>query len=185
MKGNSKTQALVPEERVAQAIFVLRGQKVMLDSDLAKLYGVSTRALNQAVMRNLTRFPKDFMFPFSASEFKNLRLQFVTSSWGGRRTLPYAFTEHGVAMLSSVLKSERAILVNVAVIRAFVKLRQLLSTNKDLKHKLEEHDRVLYSHDKNIRELASAIKCMIDKPEPKRNPIGFGLAKKYNKKQKR
>ena len=147
----------------------------MLDSDLAKLYKVSTGSLNRAVQRNTERFPPDFSFRLTKEEYKFLRFEFGILEKGKHsKYLPRVFTEHGVAMLSSVLKSKQAVLINIAIMRAFAKLRQLLSTNKDLMHKLEEHDRKLYSHDKNIRELTSAIHRMISTPEPKRNPIGFG-----------
>ena len=124
-------------ERIEDAILLLRGEKVLLDHDLAALYGVEPKVLNQAVKRNLVRFPDDFMFQLTAAEFENLRSQTVTSSLhGGRRYLPYAFTEHGVAMLSSVLRSQRAVLVNIEVVRAFVRLRRLLATHQELARKL-------------------------------------------------
>ena len=117
---------VIPIERIARAILVIRREKVMLDSDLAALYGVTTGNLNKAVKRNAERFPTDFMFQLDAEEVANLKFQFGISSWGGRRRLPYAFTEQGVAMLSSVLNSERAVKVNIAIMRAFVKLRETL-----------------------------------------------------------
>ncbi len=130
---------IVPMEMVEKKIMLVRGQKVMLDKDLAELYGVETKVLIQAVKRNLIRFPSDFAFQLNYQEVTNLRSQFVTSSsWGGRRYLPFVFTEQGVAMLSSVLNSDRAIEVNVEIMRAFVRLRQLLATHKDLAKKLEE-----------------------------------------------
>jgi hypothetical protein len=128
----------VPVERITSKIYLIRGQKVMPDRDLAELYGVETKVLKQAVRRNSKRFPEDFMFELSAGEFKNLRSQFVTSSWGGIRYKPMAFTEQGVAMLSSVLNSERAIQVNNQIMRAFTKLRQMLATNADLRRKIED-----------------------------------------------
>jgi hypothetical protein len=128
---------LVPAERIERAILLIRDQKVMLDKDLAALYHVETKSLTRAVRRNQARFPADFMFQLTAEEFANLRFQFGTSSWGGRRYLPYAFTEQGVAMLSSVLHSERAVRVNVEIMRAFVRLRQLLASHADLARKLE------------------------------------------------
>lgn len=114
-----KTEIAIPDEMVISKMFIVRGKKVMLDKNLADLYDVETKALNQAVKRNLLRFPENFMFQLSAQEFENLRSQFVTSSWGGRRTQPYAFTEQGVAMLSSILNSKQAILVNIHIIRIF------------------------------------------------------------------
>jgi hypothetical protein len=123
-------KALVPIERITSKIYLIRGMKVMLDRDLAELYDVETKVLKQAVRRNIDRFPEDFMFELSKEEFKNLRSQFVTSSWGGVRYRPYAFTEQGVAMLSSVLKSERGIRVNIQIMRAFIKLRQFAQTHE-------------------------------------------------------
>jgi len=170
---------LVPEERVAQEIFVLRGHKVILDSDLAKLYGVLTKSLNLAVSRNRKRFPADFMFQLTPREYQSLRFQFATSNTrGGRRYLPYVFTEHGALMLGNVLKSQRAMEISIIVVRAFVRMRQLLSTNIQLSHKLEELDRRVGAHDKNIRDLVLAIRRLMSQPEPKRVPIGFGQSRK-------
>jgi hypothetical protein len=135
---NNKKESLVAVEDIARRIYILRGYKIMLDSDLAQLYHVETRVLIQAVKRNIERFPGDFMFQLSKEEFDNLTSQFVISSWGGRRTLPYAFTEQGVAMLSSVLRSEQAIKVNIMIMRAFVKLRELIFSNKELAVKIDE-----------------------------------------------
>jgi ORF6N domain len=132
---------IIPIQKIAPAIFVLRGQKVILSQDLAALYGVTVGALTQAVKRNPYRFPKDFVFQLTAEEFRNLKSQFVISSWGGRRHLPYAFTEPGVAMLSSVLNGQRAVKVNIAIMRAFVKLRETLETNRELARKFSELER--------------------------------------------
>src|SRR5213594_2359458 len=129
---------IIRVQRIAQAIFVLRGQKVILGQDLAALYGVTVGVLTQAMKRNTKRFPKDFVFQITAKELRNLKSQIVISSWGGRRHLPYAFTEQGVAMLSSVLNSERAVNVNIAIMRAFVKLRKTLETNRELARKFAE-----------------------------------------------
>src|SRR5437879_4304037 len=130
--AKKKPMALIPTERIEKAILLIREHKVMLDSDLADLYGVETKTLVRAVKRNVERFPEDFMFQLTQEEFDHLRYQFGTSSvWGGRRYAPYAFTEQGVAMLSSVLRSKRAIEVNVAIMRAFVRLREMLISNKD------------------------------------------------------
>ena len=148
----------------------------MLDSDLAELYGVTTSALNQAVRRNIDRFPSDFMFQMTDSEFSNLKSQFVTSSWGGRRKLPLAFTEQGVAMLSSVLHSERAIQVNIAIMRAF-QLREMLSSHKELAHKLEELERKVGIHDQTIVQLIEAIRELMEPPVEKRKQIGFTIDK--------
>ena len=133
---------IIPAERIERRIFYLRSVKVMLSPDLAELYGVAVKALNQTVRRNLYRFPEDFMFQLSREEFDDLKSQIVTSSWGGmRRALPYAFTEQGIAMLSGILKSPRAIRVNVEIMRAFVKLRQMLASNAELLGKLDELER--------------------------------------------
>jgi hypothetical protein len=141
-------QLPVPIELIERRIYLIRGQKVMLDSDLSELYQVTTGNLNLAVRRNLDRFPEDFMFQLTKEEFENLRLQFASSSsgYGGRRYLPYAFTEHGVAMLSSVLNSDRAVQMNILIIRAFVKLRELLATHKDLAQKIEKLDAAQQDH---------------------------------------
>ncbi|MBA3065769.1 ORF6N domain-containing protein [bacterium] len=131
---------LVPVEIIANKIYLIRGQKVMLDRDLAELYGVTTGNFNKAVSRNIERFPDDFMFQMTKKEFENLRSQVATSKRGGRRYFPYVFTEQGIAMLSGVLNSDRAISVNIAIMRTFVKVREYLVTHKDVLKKLEEHD---------------------------------------------
>ena len=166
---------ILPPERIQQSILLLRGQKVMLGTDLADLYGVPVKVLNQAVKRNAERFPGDFVFQLTRQEVKNLKSQFVTSSWGGiRRANPYAFTEQGVAMLSSVLNSKRAIQVNIAIMRAFVKLRQILSTHKELAHKLNELERKTEKHDMEIQGIFEAIRqLMAPPPEKPRRMIGF------------
>ena len=145
----------------------------MLDKSLAELYGVPTKVFLQAVKRNGRRFPRDFMFQLRPSEFKNLRSQFVTSSWGGRRYLPYVFTEQGVAMLSSVLNSERAIQVNIVIMRAFVKLRKILSTHKELAHKLIDLERKIEKHDGEIEGIFEAIRQLMAEPQKPKNKIGF------------
>src|SRR5438270_9069458 len=156
---------VVSVARLAQSIYVLRGQKVMLDADLARLYGVLTGNLNKAVQRNRDRFPTDFMFRLTSDEARNLRFQFGISSWGGRRALPYAFTEQGVAMLSSVLKSERAVKVNIAIMRAFVKLRETLETNREFARKFSELERRVGKHDKEIAAIIDAIRQLMAPPE--------------------
>jgi hypothetical protein len=165
---------IVPVTNVESRIFLIRGEKVMLDEDLADLYGVETRTLVQAVKRNITRFPGDFMFQLAREEFDGLRSQFVTSKpegRGGRRYLPYAFTEQGVAMLSSVLRSERAILVNIEIMRAFVRLRQMLASNAELARKLEALER---KYDAQFKVVFDAIRELMTPPEPKnKRPIGF------------
>jgi len=165
---------LIPIERVEKLILLLRGEKVLLGQQLAELYGVPTKVLIQAVKRNRNRFPEDFMFQLSGQEFDNLKSQIVTSSWGGlRRALPHAFTEQGVAMLSSVLRSERAVRVNIAIMRAFVGLRRLLATNEVLARKLAELERRLEGHDQAIRSLFDAIRELAAPPAKPRREIGF------------
>lgn len=162
---------LIPVDRIEKAILLIRKQKVMLDADLAGLYGVETRALVQAVKRNLERFPDDFMFQLSRGEFALLRSQSVISrDWGGRRYPPYAFTEQGVAMLSSVLRSQRAIQVNIEIVRAFIRLRQMLASHTELARKL---DALENKYDTQFKEVFEAIRHLMVPPEPKRRPIGF------------
>ena len=163
----------VPEERIEKAILLIRGHKVLLDQDLASLYGVTTKQLNQQVRRNIARFPADFMFQLTLQEFTNLRLQFVTASWGGRRTPPLAFTEQGVAMLSSVLRSERAVQVNIQIMRAFVRLRQLLGSHESLRRKVEAIERNLAKHDDQFQVVFNAIRELMKPPAPKQRQIGF------------
>jgi len=169
---------------IESAIYLLRGQRVMLDSDLAAIYGVSTRQLNQQLKRNRSRFPDDFAFQLSTEEFRNLKSQIATSSLmsqsvtssghGGRRKLPWAFTEHGALMLASVLNSEVAVQASVRVVRAFVKLREMIAANAQLAAKLEELERRLDSNDEAIVDLFAALKRLIEPPEPpKRREIGF------------
>jgi hypothetical protein len=164
-------KTVVPAERIESAIYLIRNEKVMLDHDLASLYGVLTKALVQAAKRNAARFPPDFMFRLSSGEFADLRSQIVTSSWGGRRTPPYAFTEHGIAMLSSVLRSDRAVAVNIEVIRAFVRLRRLVLSHEEIARKLTELER---RYDRQFKVVFDAIRHMMmpDVP-PKRRRIGF------------
>ncbi|MFN7948190.1 MAG: ORF6N domain-containing protein [Blastocatellia bacterium] len=159
---------------------LIRGQKVMLDSDLAELYEVETKVLNQAVKRNLERFPEDFMFQLTTEEAGNLRSQIVTSSpaHGGRRYLPYVFTEQGVAMLSSVLRSERAVQVNIAIMRAFVKLRELMTTHRELSDKITALERKYDAHDEQIRKIFEAIRLLLTPPTKAKRPVGFRPAGK-------
>jgi len=164
-------ESLVPVERIEKAILLIRGQKVMLDGDLAALYGVETKMLVRAVKRNTNRFPTDFMFQLSKEEFDNLRFHFGTSSdWGGRRYRPYAFTEQGVAMLSSVLHSPRAIQVNIEIMRAFIRLRQMLASHAELARKLDALEK---KYDAQFKQVFEAIRQLMIPPEPKRRPIGF------------
>ncbi len=180
----TKSSSLIPIERITSKIFLLRGEKVLIDHDLAELYGVETKKLKQAVKRNSERFPSDFMFQLTTDEFKNLRSQIVTSSlpgqragWGGRRYLPLAFTEQGVAMLSSVLNSERAVHVNIAIMRAFVQMRKFLQSSDALAKKLNELEKETQKkfakQQEEIKLIFDAIKeLMIEKEKPKRK-IGF------------
>ena len=161
---------LVPIERIERKIFVIRGKKVMVDRDLAELYEVETFNLNKAVKRNIKRFPQDFMFQLTTEEYQALRFQSGILEKGRHsKYLPYAFTEQGVAMLSSVLKSERAILVNIAIMRAFVKLKQVLATHVEVSKKLKELEQKVGKHDSEIKQIFDVIKEMV---EPK-GKIGF------------
>jgi hypothetical protein len=161
---------IVPQEIIENKIIFLRGKKVMLDKDLAQLYGVTTTNLNKAVRRNLERFPEDFMFQLSKKEFENLIFHFGTSSWGGTRKLPYAFTENGVAMLSSVLNSDRAITVNIQIMRTFTRLREMLMTHKDLKEKIEAMEQ---RYDQQFKVVFEAIKRLLEPPVKTKKKIGF------------
>ncbi len=177
----------MPAELIERRIYLIRGLKVMLDSDLAELYGVETKNLNKAVKRNLKRFPSDFMFTLNLQEFRNLRFQFGTSNlrsqiatsssnYGGRRSLPYVFTEQGVAMLSSVLKSDKAIAVNIAIMRAFVKLREIMTTHKELETKIKELERKQKGQQADISSIFIVINKLLEKPkepDPPKQRIGF------------
>jgi phage regulator Rha-like protein len=170
-------EQLIPVERISSKIYLIRKEKVLLDVDLAELYGVQTKHLVQAVKRNINRFPDDFMFQLSKKEFEILKSQIVTSSWGGRRYSPYAFTEQGVAMLSSVLNSERSIKVNIAIMRAFVKMRKFLGSTEYLAKKLkllEKETREKFTkQQQQISIIFEAInELMTEKEKPKRR-IGF------------
>ena len=178
-REKNDTAPLAPVERIAQTILFIRDQKVMLDADLAALYGVDTKVFVQAVRRNVDRFPADFMFQLTKQEFDNLRSQFVTSSWGGRRYPPYAFTEQGVAMLSSVLRSKRAIRVNVEIMRAFVELRRMLASHADLARKLSALEK---KYDEQFKVVFDAIRELMVPPEPKKKgEIGFSPSRDKRK----
>ena len=164
---------VIPDEVVISKIYYLRDQKIMLDSDLAELYGVETRVLNQQVKRNIDRFPEDFMFQLKAEEWENLKSQNEISSWGGRRKPPYVFTEHGVLMLSSVLNSEKAIAVNIQVVRIFTKLREMLLTHKDILLEMEEIRKKVSGQDKRIDLVFTYLKQFIKEQESPRKRIGF------------
>ena len=166
---------MLPDESIMSKIYFIREQKVMLDSDLAELYGVETRRLNEQVKRNILRFPEDFMFQLSKTEFENLKSQFATSSWGGRRSIPFAFTEYGVLMLSSVLNSEKAIKVNIQIMRIFTRIRELLTNNLSIKLEIEEIKKKIINQDKNIELVFNYLDELIekhDKPQP-RKQIGY------------
>ena len=188
-----KDVALLPPERIERSILLIRGQKVMLDADLAALYGVETKQLVRAIKRNISRFPPDFMFQLSKDDFENLRCHFGTSSqWGGPRYPPYAFTEQGVAMLSSVLKSKRAIQVNIEIMRTFVRLRRILASHAELARKLDALEK---KYDAQFRVVFDAIRQLSSPPEPEppKKRIGFLVEEphvpykfsKGSKKQKR
>ena len=163
---------IIPQEIINSKILIIRGKKVMLDRDLAGLYGVDTRALNQAVRRNINRFPEDFLFPLTKEEMDNWKSQIVISNKDkmGLRKRPYAFTENGVAMLSSVLNSERAIRVNIQIMRTFTKIREMLATHKELKQKIEEMER---KYDAQFKIVFDAIRQIMAPPETKEKKIGF------------
>jgi ORF6N domain len=163
-----KSELIIPAERIASRIYLMRGEKVMLDSDLAQLYGVHTMRLNEQFKRNRDRFPADFAFQMTKEEFESLISQSAISNRGrgGRRTLPWAFTEHGVAMLSSILHSKKAVQVNISIIRTFVKLREVLATHKDLARKVERHDQ-------QIAVLFDTVQKLLAPPNPPKHPIGY------------
>jgi len=162
--------SLVPLRRIEQAILQIRGQRVMLSTDLAALYGVPVHRLNEQVKRNRQRFPEDFMFQLGSDEWSNLKSQIAISSWGGVRHAPYAFTEQGVAMLSSVLRSPRAVQVNVEIMRTFVRLRRILAENADLARRLDELEE---KYDVQFRVVFDAMRKLMQSPETKKRRIGF------------
>jgi hypothetical protein len=168
-------ESLIPLERVERTILILRGHRVILDSDLAALYGVETRRLNEQVRRNEARFPEDFAFQLTPEEFENLKSQFAISSgqWGGRRKLPYAFTEHGALMAASVLSSPKAVEMSIFVVRAFVRLRQILASNRQLAAKLNELEQRIATHDKSIVSLFQTVRSLMAAPERPKRRIGF------------
>jgi len=173
-----KEEPEIVEGVVISKIKLIRGQKVMLDNDLAELYEVETKVLNQQVKRNIKRFPEDFMFQLSKEEFDDLKSQNVTSSWGGRRTAPFAFTEHGVLMLSSVLRSEQAIAVNISIVRVFTKMRELLLHHKDLVLRMDQIERNVSGQGEEIKVLFEYLKRLMTEKEQQleqesRKRIGF------------
>lgn len=166
VKGTN--QLAIPDEIITSKIYLIRDKKVMLDEDLAELYNVTTGVLNQAVKRNIGRFPEDFMFQLEKDEFETWLYQFGPSGWGGRRKLPYAFTEQGVAMLSGVLNSERAIKVNIQIMRVFTKVREILMDNMSIRLEIEEIKKKLTNQDKNIELVFSYLDELIEKHDTKR-----------------
>ena len=170
-KDNKSLRVL--EEKIMNKIYLIRGKKVMLDFELAEMYAVETKQLKRQVKRNIERFPADFMFELSNEEFKDLRSQFGTSSWGGTRYNPMAFTEQGVAMLSSVLNSSTAIKVNIQIIRVFSRIKEILLTNKDILLKLEQLENKVTGHDQNIQMIFEALKQLLNPPQEPRKRIGF------------
>ena len=166
--NQQQNESFIPDEVVMSKIYVIRGQKVMIDSDLADLYEVETKVLNQAVNRNIERFPSDFMFELSLDEWENLKSQFVTSSWGGRRKLPKVFTEHGVLMLSSVLNSHRAIQVNIQIVRIFTRIRQVLTSNTEIRKEIKEIKKQLFNHEQHIELVFNYLDELTEKKE---NPV--------------
>lgn len=174
--AKKELHALVAEQKILNRIYVIRNQKIMLDEDLASMYRVETRRLNEQVKRNINRFPKDFMFTLSEKEYENLKSQNATSSWGGRRKLPNAFTEQGVAMLSSILNSDVAIEVNIRIIRVFTKLREYALTHKEILLQLAKLEKEVKGNSKDIENIFMVLKELIEKqskPVQPRNKIGF------------
>ena len=174
--AKKELQALVLEQKILNRIYVVRDQKIMIDEDLAEMYKVETRRLNEQVKRNIKRFPKDFMFALTQKEFDNLKSQNATSSWGGRRKLPNAFTEQGVAMLSSILNSDVAIEVNIRIIRVFTKLREYALTHKEILLQLGKLEKEVKRNSKDIENIFMVLKELIEKqskPAPPKNKTGF------------
>jgi hypothetical protein len=174
--AKKELQILVAEQKILNKIYVFRGEKVMLDNDLAEIYGVETKQLKRQVRRNKSRFPKDFMFELSTKEFENLRSQIGTSSWGGTRYNPMAFTEQGIAMLSSILNSNTAIAVNIRIIRVFTKMREFALTNKEILLQLAKLEKEVKGNNNDIENIFIVLKELIEKqqkPLPPRNKIGF------------
>jgi hypothetical protein len=175
-----ESKIIIPAERVEQVIYFIRGQRVILDQDLAVLYGVQTKRLNEQVHRNADRFPEDFAFQLTKEEWVNLKSQIATSSWGGRRKLPIAFTEQGVAMAANILKSKQATLISIEIVRAFIRLRQILATHKEMAKELADLKAFTLKHsnanDREFKRVWDAIDKIINPPvleEPRR--IGFNL----------
>jgi hypothetical protein len=169
--------SVLSEETISNKIYFIRGQKVMLDRDLALLYEIETKVLKQSVKRNISRFPEDFMFELSLNEFNNLRSQIVTSSWGGTRILPFVFTEHGILMLSSILKSDKAIQTNIQIMRIFTKVRQMLLDTTEIKVDILQIQKKLENHDKNIELVFSYLDELTEKKENEEERVKIGYKK--------
>jgi hypothetical protein len=181
--SKNKQLSVIPDETVINKIYFIRNEKVMLDSDLAALYGVETRRLNEQVKRNTERFPEDFMFQLTEAEFESLKSQIAISSWGGRRKLPFAFTEHGVLMLTSVLTSDLAIKVNTQIMRVYSKIRNMLATHKKLLLKFEQLETRLADHDSSIMLIMEYVKQFEEAKQEgleykNRQPLGYTIPKK-------
>ena len=170
-------QSLLSEETISNKIYYIRNQKVMLASYLSMLYDVETKRLNEQVKRNLSRFPEDFMFQLTESEFENLKSQIATSSWGGSRTLPFAFTEHGILMLSSILKTDKAIQTNIQIMRIFTKVRQMLLDTTEIKVDILQIQKKLENHDKNIELVFSYLDELTEKKENESERVKIGYKK--------
>jgi len=185
MPGRAKE--LIVEKRILRNIMIIRGEKVILDSDLAELYGVETRRLNEQVRRNINKFPRDFMFQLTKEEFDNLKSQIATSSsgWGGRRKPPLVFTEHGALQAANVLNSEQANKMSIFIVRAFVRLREMALTNEKLSRKVDQLEKRVSDHDEILIEMVREIRILIDTPKPKgkRKSIGFIVSDKTEKEQ--
>ena len=170
----TKSASIIPVETIEKRILLIRSQKIMLDSDIAELYGVTTARLNEQVSRNKERFPDDFMFQLTKEEYENLISQIAISSWGGRRKLPYAFTEHGVAMLSAVLKSPRAVEMSVYIVRVFIKLREMLASHKDLAQKMADLELEQAKQSRQLATVCRIINKLLAEPIPApKGPVGF------------
>ncbi|MEK7547722.1 MAG: ORF6N domain-containing protein [Patescibacteria group bacterium] len=177
---NKNINALIPTQRIYHSIYMIRGQRVMLDEDLANLYGVKTKVFNQAIRRNKNRFPEGFMFQLSITEFKNLKSQIVTSSWGGRRKRPLVFTEHGTVMLASILRSKRAVQVSIEIVKAFIQLRQILTSHKNITEQLTEIRSFMLKQsnktDREFKKVWRAIEDLTNPPDKNLSqPIGFRI----------
>jgi hypothetical protein len=173
MKYMEQNTAIINQNEIISRIYTIRGQKVMLDRDLAELYMVETRQLTRQVRRNIDRFPLDFAFILTKEEDENLKSQIGTSSWGGVRRLPFAFTEYGIIMLSSVLNSKKAVQVNIQIMRTFIRLKKVLNSNELIYQRLEKIERKIVEHDLSIDRVFEAIELMLDQPKKRVKDIGF------------